>query len=97
MNFLFEETNLNLTPSSLATRFAPLPPLIHDADKANSHDNQILLVEVLQPNKSDALNYLAGSSTPPDRWARVAIVQSATEEALIVNYKVITTLSQFFQ
>jgi len=52
---------------------------------------------VLQPNKSDALNYLVGSSTAPDRWARVAIVQSATEEALIVNYKVITTLSQFFR
>jgi hypothetical protein len=51
---------------------------------------------VLQPNKSDALSYLAGSSTAPDRWARVAIIESATEEALIVNYKVITTLSPFF-
>jgi primary-amine oxidase len=58
------------------------------ADKVHSTDNQILLVEVLQPNKTYVLSYLAGSSAPPDRWARVAIVQSATEEALIVNYKV---------
>jgi hypothetical protein len=53
-----------------------------------SHDNQIFFVEVLQPNKTDVLGYLTGSSAPPDRWARVAIVQSATEEALIVNFKV---------
>jgi len=61
---------------------------MQDADKTSSHDNQILLIEVLQPNKTDVLSYLAGNSAPPARWARVAIVQSATEEARIVNYRV---------
>jgi primary-amine oxidase len=88
VNFLFRKTNLNLTLSSLATRLAAPPTLDKQADKVNSNDNQILLVEILQPNKSDVLGYLSGSSAPPDRWARVAIVQSASDEALIVNYKV---------
>jgi Copper amine oxidase, N2 domain len=74
---------------------------MQNADKANSNDNQILLIEVLQPNKTDVLNYLNGGSAPPDRWARVVIVQSATEPALIVNYKVYSSstsklLSFFF-
>jgi len=59
-----------------------------DTDKTPSNDNQILLIEVIQPNKTDALNYFAGSSDPPTRWARVVIVQSATEEAQFVNYRV---------
>ncbi|KAE9373708.1 amine oxidase catalytic domain-containing protein [Stipitochalara longipes BDJ] len=72
VDFLFQKTDLNLTESSLA----------------GDNDNQILLIEALQPNKTDVLSYLAGSAGPPARWARVAIVQSATEEARIVNYRI---------
>jgi primary-amine oxidase len=53
-----------------------------------SYDNAIKLVEVLQPNKTDALAYLNGTSGPPERWARVAINYGDTDEAQIINYMV---------
>ncbi len=53
-----------------------------------SDDNAILLVELLQPNKSDVISYLNGSSGPPARWARDVIEQGASKTAHIVNYMV---------
>lgn len=54
-----------------------------------SYDNAIKLVEVLQPNKTDVLAYLNGTSGPPERWARVAINYGDTDEAQIINYMVL--------
>ncbi|KAE8447169.1 hypothetical protein EG329_011000 [Mollisiaceae sp. DMI_Dod_QoI] len=59
-----------------------------DSAKATSDDNAILLVELLQPNKSDVISYLNGSSGPPARWARAVIEQGASKTAYIVNYMV---------
>lgn len=60
--------------------------------RSNSDDNSILLVEVLQPNKSDVLSYLNGSSGPPPRWARAVITQGASAEPHIANYMVCAEL-----
>ncbi|CZR64645.1 related to copper amine oxidase [Phialocephala subalpina] len=71
-NFLLSSSGLNLT----------------DSAKATSDDNAIKLIELLQPNKSDVLSYLDGSSGPPARWARVVVEQGATKEAHVTNYMV---------
>jgi hypothetical protein len=51
-----------------------------------SNDNAIVLLEVLQPNKTDVLRYLNGKSGPPQRWARILVAQGATDEAFAVDY-----------
>ena len=53
-----------------------------------SWDNKILEVELLQPNKSDALAYLTESSPAPDRYARVQIRFGATLEPYIQEYQI---------
>lgn len=53
-----------------------------------SNDNAIVLLEVLQPNKTDVLGYLNGKNGPPQRWARVLVAQGATDEAFAVDYMV---------
>lgn len=50
-----------------------------------------MLLELLQPNKTDVLAYLSGSSGPPDRWARVVVQQGATEQMKQVIYTVTFT------
>ena len=50
--------------------------------------NQIGLVEVLQPNKTEVLPYLDESSSSPARWARVAVIQGNWSHASLVNYMV---------
>ncbi|KUJ06762.1 copper amine oxidase [Mollisia scopiformis] len=69
-SFLLSNSVLNLT----------------DSTKATSDDNAILLVELLQPNKSDVLSYLDGSTGAPTRWARAVIQYGATEEPYTANY-----------
>ena len=49
-------------------------------------ENYIALVEILQPNKTDVLPYLDGSSSAPSRWARVVIAQGDSLQALLANY-----------
>ncbi|EER23430.1 Copper amine oxidase, putative [Coccidioides posadasii C735 delta SOWgp] len=71
-SFLHKQRELNLTA----------------AVKATSWDNTIDLVELLQPNKSDALPYLNGDGPAPDRYARVGIQFKATEEPYIQDYMV---------
>jgi len=55
-----------------------------------SNDNAIVLLEALQPNKTDVLGYLTGKNGPPQRWARVLVAQGATDEAFAVDYMVCT-------
>jgi primary-amine oxidase len=54
----------------------------------SSQDNTSILVEVLKPNKTDALAYHNGTSGPPLRWARAAMVHAGDTQSLIVNYMV---------
>ena len=53
-----------------------------------SWDNKLLNVELLRPNKSDALSYLDSRSPAPDRYARVVILFGATLEPYIQEYQV---------
>ena len=64
IGFLHNQTDLNLTASS----------------DAGDWDNSILVVDLYAPNKTDALAYLDGNATQPDRFARVSILFGATEE-----------------
>lgn len=52
--------------------------------------NQIYLVELLRPNKSDVVNYLDNHASVPPRWARVANLETHGhgDEAFIVDYMV---------
>lgn len=45
-------------------------------------------MELLQPNKSDALSYLDSGSAAPDRYARAVIRFGATLEPYIQEYQV---------
>ena len=47
-----------------------------------------LLVELLHPNKSDALAYLDGSAPPPERYAHAVLDFRSTEEPYIQDYVV---------
>ncbi|KAI8241344.1 hypothetical protein K4K57_000053 [Colletotrichum sp. SAR 10_99] len=62
--WLFAQTELNLTQSENAT----------------SWDNTIVLVELMAPNKSEALAYIDGSAAAPARYAHVLIDFSASED-----------------
>lgn len=62
--WLFHQQDLNLTLS----------------DAAGEWDNTVLLVELMQPNKSDALAYIDGSGAAPVRYAHVVLDVRATPE-----------------
>ena len=62
--------------------------VVQGADRLTSYDNHVKSLELLQPNKTDVLPYLDGTSGPPERWARVVIVQGATEIPYVVTYMV---------
>lgn len=64
-SWLFLQQDLNLTIS----------------DKAGEWDNTVLLVELMQPNKSDALAYVDGTSPAPARYAHVVLDLRSTVEA----------------
>ena len=53
-----------------------------------SWDNRILLVELLLPNKSDALAYLDSGSKAPTRYARALLLFGATLEPYLQEYQV---------
>lgn len=61
-SWLFHQKDLNLTLSS----------------EAGEWDNTVLLVELLAPNKSDALAYIDGTSAAPARYAHVVLDIRAT-------------------
>ncbi|KAJ9639223.1 hypothetical protein H2204_003834 [Knufia peltigerae] len=70
--FLHEQAELNLTANINAT----------------SWDNVIVLVELLQPNKSDALPYLNGEGPKPDRYSKATIQFQATLEPYLKEFMV---------
>lgn len=45
-----------------------------------SNTSSSVLVEAIQPNKTDALAYLDGNSTSPTKWAKVILDMRATDE-----------------
>ncbi|KAI1611348.1 copper amine oxidase [Exophiala viscosa] len=50
--------------------------------------NQIYLIELLRPNKTDAVEYLESHKARPDRWARVSSLEIHDDDAFIVDYMV---------
>lgn len=58
------------------------------AENTTAWDNHIAVVEVLHPNKTDALRYLDSDASIPPRYARVVINQGATEQAGLLEYSV---------
>ncbi|KAL9111597.1 MAG: hypothetical protein Q9187_007909 [Circinaria calcarea] len=55
---------------------------------ATAWDNVILTVELLQPNKSDALSYLDSGAQAPARYAKTTLQFGATLEPYIQEYMV---------
>ncbi|TEB24011.1 copper amine oxidase [Coprinellus micaceus] len=55
-------------------------------DKKGLWDNYVYLVEQIMPNKTDALAYIDGKGTAPDRYARVAISFGATDQPYYEDY-----------
>ncbi|KAG8532817.1 uncharacterized protein KY384_002695 [Bacidia gigantensis] len=72
ITFLHAQPSLNLTAAATAT----------------SWDNKIQQVELLQPNKSDALSYLDSGSAAPKQYVRAVIRFGATPEPYIQEYQV---------
>ncbi|KUI65756.1 Amiloride-sensitive amine oxidase [copper-containing] [Cytospora mali] len=62
--WLFAQPEFNLTVSERATAW----------------DNSVVLIETIQPNKTDALAYIDGNSTAPQKWAKVILDMRATDE-----------------
>ncbi|WWC90478.1 uncharacterized protein L201_005414 [Kwoniella dendrophila CBS 6074] len=62
--FLHSKNDLNLTAQ----------------EDAGSWDNTIMVVDLLPPNKTDALNYFDGDGDKPERWAIASLLFGATEE-----------------
>ncbi|WVQ79580.1 hypothetical protein IAT38_001680 [Cryptococcus sp. DSM 104549] len=67
ISFLHNQTDLNLTA----------------VDDAGDWDNTIMVVDLLAPNKSDALAYIDGNGTKPERWAIASLLFAATEEPYV--------------
>ena len=55
---------------------------------AGDWDNQILTVDTLVPKKGDALAYLDGNGTMPERWAHASIVFGQYEEPYVQTFRV---------
>lgn len=64
VQWLFQQPELNLTVS----------------DDAGPWDNTIQLVELMRPNKTDVLQYLDHSGSPPARYAHAVLAHRASEE-----------------
>lgn len=50
--------------------------------------NTIYLIETLRPNKSEVVDYLDNDGPRPDRWARVAVLESHKDNSFITDYMV---------
>lgn len=70
--WLFEQADLNLTA----------------AEEASSWDNTIDFMQLLLPNKTDALLYLDGVGPAPPRYAQVSLDLRATENATLTEIAV---------
>ncbi|KAL8363430.1 hypothetical protein RB601_009280 [Gaeumannomyces tritici] len=69
VDWLFRQRGLNLTR----------------AEDAGDWDNTIISVEVMRPNKTDALAYMDGNGPAPPKYARVTLDQRATENPVIAE------------
>jgi len=58
------------------------------AANSSTWDNHIAVIEVLHPNKTDALKYLDSDDAIPPRYAKVIVNQGSTEQAGLVQYSV---------
>lgn len=54
----------------------------------SSRDNFVNTVEVLRPNKTDAVPYLFDNGPTPERWAKVSVADSGSGSPRIVYYMV---------
>jgi primary-amine oxidase len=73
LNYLYTVPNdLNLTRTANAT----------------SWNNHIAFIEVLVPNKTDALHYLDSNEVVPPRYARLIVNHGATQQAAIMEYSI---------
>ncbi|ODO11062.1 hypothetical protein I350_01664 [Cryptococcus amylolentus CBS 6273] len=72
VGFLHNQTVLNLTA----------------VDDAGDWDNTITVVDLLPPNKTDALSYMDGDGAKPDRYAYASILFGATEEPYAQDFVV---------
>ena len=70
--FLYKQADLNLTKSP----------------QRYGRENYVSEIEVLRPNKSDAVAFLSDGGARPARYARVSVVESNFNEAFICDYKV---------
>lgn len=67
--WLFDQKDLNLTVSENATEWS----------------NTVLLVELMQPNKTEALAYMDGEGAPPLRYAHVLLNLRLTDEPVYAD------------
>lgn len=72
LGFLHGKTELNLTAANVAGEW----------------DNYINLVDIVQPNKTAAVPYLDGNGPIPDRYAKVTIFFSTTNEPWVQDIMV---------
>ncbi|KAJ6629905.1 copper amine oxidase [Mycena sp. CBHHK59/15] len=70
ISFLHNQTELNLTAAA----------------DAGAWDNAIEVVDLVQPNKTDALDYLDHGGAVPDRYAVARIAFGATEEPYVQDF-----------
>lgn len=64
ISFLHNQTELNLTANA----------------DAGEYDNAITVVDLVQPNKTSALDYLDGNGTAPARYGKAVVMFGATDE-----------------
>ncbi|WVO21367.1 uncharacterized protein IAS62_002675 [Cryptococcus decagattii] len=67
--FLHNQTAINLTA----------------VDNVGDWDNTTTVVDILPPNKTEALSYMDGNGIKPERWAIASLLCGATEEPYAQN------------
>ncbi|GJN93983.1 hypothetical protein Rhopal_007046-T1 [Rhodotorula paludigena] len=70
--FLHNQTELNLTAAA----------------DAGSWDNLITVIDLLVPNKTESLAYMAGTGPEPERYAYASIMHNSLEEPYLEDYMV---------
>ncbi|KAM0749530.1 copper amine oxidase [Meredithblackwellia eburnea MCA 4105] len=70
VSYLHNQSELNLT----------------DSADAGTWDNMISVIDLLPPNKTAALKYMAGTGPKPPRYARATLMFGATEEPYLEDF-----------
>lgn len=63
--------------------YSAYPELNLTSSPRTGEENHINFIELLRPNKTDTLHFLAGDSDQPQRYAKVAITQTINEETYV--------------